>query len=78
VLSRASNVELNIFDLAGNLLLKQSYSSGQDGGKAGYNEVTWDGKANGNYVGNGIYLYLIVADGTVPQNGKGKLTVFKR
>jgi len=78
-LSKASNVSLNIFDLAGNVLVKKSYLANQDGGKAGYNTVTWDGKAsNGNYVGNGIYVYLIIVDGKVIQNGKGKITVFKQ
>lgn len=78
-LSKAASTTLNIFDLAGNLVKKSSYASGQNGGRAGYNEATWDGKADsGNYVGNGIYIYLIIADGKVLQNGKGKLTVFKQ
>lgn len=78
-LSRSSNVELRFFDLSGNQIAKQNYTSNQDGGKAGYNEVTWDGRtSSGNYAGNGIYIYLIIADGNVVQNGKGKLTVFKR
>ncbi|MEA3492847.1 MAG: Ig-like domain-containing protein [Candidatus Margulisiibacteriota bacterium] len=78
-LSRSSNVELRFFDLSGNQIAKQNYTSSQDGGKAGYNEVTWDGRSgNGNIVGNGIYIYIIIADGNIVQNGKGKLTVFKR
>ncbi|MDI6731809.1 MAG: Ig-like domain-containing protein, partial [Candidatus Margulisbacteria bacterium] len=77
-LSKDSNVTLNIFDLHGNLIIKNTYSSGQTGGKAGYNEITWDGKASNNStVGNGIYLYFLIADGQVVQNGKGKLTVFR-
>ncbi|MFH1683872.1 MAG: FlgD immunoglobulin-like domain containing protein [Candidatus Margulisiibacteriota bacterium] len=78
-LSKPANITLSIFDLAGNLIKKSSYSADQTGGKAGYNEVTWDGKADSrNYAGNGIYIYLIIADGKVIQNGKGKLTVFKQ
>jgi len=78
-LSKASSISLYLFDLAGNTIAKKTYSSDQSGGKAGYNEVTWDGKSDaGNYVGNGIYIYLIIADGKVIQNGKGKITVLKQ
>lgn len=78
-LSKPANITLRIFDLAGNLIVKKDYSSTEQGGRAGYNEVTWDGKSDsGNYVGNGIYIYLIIADGKVVQNGKGKMTVFKQ
>ncbi|NQT29312.1 MAG: T9SS type A sorting domain-containing protein [Candidatus Saganbacteria bacterium] len=78
-LSKSSNVKINIFDLAGNLLVSNGYSTNQPGGTAGYNEVTWDGKASGgSYVGNGIYIYLIIADGKVAQNGTGKIVVFKQ
>ena len=78
-LSKPANITLSIFDLTGNLIAKKSYPAGENGGRAGYNEVTWDGKSDsGSYVGNGIYLYLIIADGKVVQNGKGKITVFKQ
>jgi len=78
-LSKPANITLSFFDLAGNLIARNSYTANQEGGKAGYNAVTWDGRSSsGNFVGNGIYLYLIIADGAVAQNGKGKLTVFKR
>jgi len=70
---------LNIFDLAGNLIYKQSISSGQAGSLAGYNEITWDGVASsGGVVGNGIYMFLVIVDGKVANNGKGKITVFKQ
>lgn len=78
-LSKPANITLSFFDLAGNLIARNSYAANQEGGKAGYNAVTWDGRSSsGSFVGNGIYLYLIIADGKVAQNGKGKLTVFKR
>ncbi|MBI5399376.1 Ig-like domain-containing protein [Candidatus Saganbacteria bacterium] len=76
-LSKDSDINLKIFDLGGNLLVNQSFTSGQSGSKAGYNEITWDGKSNGNLVGNGLYLYLLISDGKVLQNGTGKITVFK-
>ena len=79
ILSKPANIKLHIFDLAGNLIAKQSYAADGEGGRAGYNEVSWDGKSDGgDYVGNGIYIYLMIVDGKVAQNGKGKITVFKR
>jgi hypothetical protein len=76
-LSRSSNVTLTVHDLAGNMIAKREFLSGQSGGSAGYNEVIWDGKSDGSdYVGNGIYLYLIIADGRLA--ARGKLTVLKR
>lgn len=78
-LSKPANITLCIFDLVGNPVARKSYPNGQPGGNAGYNEVSWDGRSDsGNYAGNGIYLYLIIADGALAQNGKGKITVFKR
>ena len=79
MLSIPSNVTLSIFDLSGSLIAKKSYSANQPGGRSGYNEVTWDGRSDGGtLVGNGIYIYLIIVDGKVAQNGKGKIAVFKR
>ena len=76
-LSKASNITLSIHDLSGSVIAKRNYSASASGGRAGYNAVSWDGKSDaGDYVGNGIYIYLIIADGTVA--AKGKLTVLKR
>jgi len=78
-LSKPANITVNIFNQVGNLVVKVSASANQDGGRAGYNEITWDGRAtSGDYVGNGIYIYLITANGSLVTNGKGKLTVFKQ
>lgn len=77
-LSKASALNLNIYDISGNIITRKTYTAQQTGGKAGYNEITWDGKNDsGNIVGNGIYLFFLLVDGKVIQNGKGKLTVFK-
>jgi len=79
VLTRPASVMIKIFDIAGNLVKQISCASDQEGGKAGYNEVSWDGKAdNGAELGNGIYFYLLIAEGKVIPNGKGKITIFKQ
>jgi hypothetical protein len=78
-LSKSSNVTLSIFDMSGSLIAKRNYTSGAAGGRAGYNEVSWDGTSDaGGIVGNGIYIYLVIVDGKVVENGKGKITVFKQ
>lgn len=77
-LSKPANITLNIFDLAGNLINRQSFPAGINGGLAGYNEVSWDGKTlSGATIGNGVYILVIAADGQVPPNGKGRITVFR-
>ena len=79
ILTRHASVVIKVFDIAGNLVKQISCASNQEGGRAGYNEVSWDGKAdNGGEVGNGVYLYLIIAEGKVIPNGKGKITIFKQ
>lgn len=76
-LSKTATITLTIHDLMGNQIYKQTYTLGSSGGNAGYNEVTWDGRASGGgEVGNGIYVYLVVGEGKVL--AKGKLTVLKR
>jgi hypothetical protein len=76
-LSRDTNITLSIHDISGTLVAKKDFASGSSGARAGYNEYVWDGKSDsGDVVGNGLYVYLIIADGSVA--AKGKLTVLKR
>ena len=76
-LSKPANVTLSIHDLTGMLIAKKTYAADANGGRAGYNAVTWDGRSDGgSLAGNGLYVCLIIADGKVI--GKGKLTVLKR
>ena len=76
-LSKAANINLTIHDLMGNQLVKQTYFINTNGGRVGYNEVTWNGRSDsGDMVGNGIYIYLIIADGK--PIGRGKITVLKK
>ena len=69
-----SSIMVYIFDVRGALVWKRSYALGSMGGKAGYNEITWDGKDDfASTVGNGIYPYRIVSGGRVL--GRGKIAV---
>lgn len=76
-LTKDSDVDMNVYDISGNLITKKTYLSGSQGGKAGYNEVLWDGKAdNGDLIGNGMYLYMLIIDGKMA--GKGKMVAFRK
>lgn len=75
-LSKNAGIQLSIHDLTGNMIWKQNYASGTNGGRAGYNEIFWNGKSgSGGYCGNGIYVLVIVGDGKVI--GRSKITAIK-
>lgn len=75
-LTRDSNIQINIYDVSGNLIAKKVCASGAAGGKAGYNEVLWNGiNDSGNFVGNGMYLYFILSGSDMI--GKGKMVAFR-
>lgn len=76
-LSKAADLTLSLHDLYGRLVAKMSFNAGANGGRAGYNTVSWNGRSDaGQVVGNGLYIYLLAADGRVV--GRGKLMVLKR
>ena len=73
-----SDVTIYLFDVNGRFLWKNSYSKGANGGKAGYNEVAWNGlDAFGRMLDNDIYLIRIVESTSGRILGKGKLMVLK-
>lgn len=70
-LTKSGNIQIIIYDLMGNQVVKLDYGAGSDGGRAGYNDVPWNGRSSsGALVGNGVYVYLIVSDGRVLARGK--------
>jgi hypothetical protein len=73
-LSSDSNITLVIYDITGREIKRVVSGSGQQGGKAGVNNVTWNGKTIfGDVSGNGMYVYKIISGGKVI--GTGKLVV---
>ncbi|MFH1387144.1 MAG: S8 family serine peptidase [bacterium] len=73
VYTLAGNFDATIylFDLNGNLLWQKSYPAGDNGGKSGLNNPTWNGKSlYGENLPNGVYLYQIVADKKILARGK--------
>ncbi len=77
-LATDTNVTIYVFDVTGKLVWKNNYQSGFNGGKAGYNEVEWNGFDNfNNMLTNDVYLIRIVESGTGRVMGKGKLVIVK-
>ncbi|MCM8782364.1 MAG: T9SS type A sorting domain-containing protein, partial [Candidatus Omnitrophica bacterium] len=73
-LSRDAEITMLLYDISGSVVLTRKFKSGVNGGRAGYNEVEWDGKTDfGNVIGNGIYMYRITSGNKVI--GTGKLVV---
>ncbi len=73
-----TDIMIYIFDVNGDLTYKKRFSSSFNGGKAGYNEVTWNGKdLFGNPTANDVYLIRIVSVSNGKVIGKTKVLVMK-
>lgn len=63
----ASDLDLNIFDISGNLIWKKRFYFLD----AGDQELTWDGKTiTGGYAANGVYLFQISIKDDIKARGK--------
>ena len=75
ILSRPADVSIRIFTISGRLIRNL------DGvpGRAGYNQVRWDGRdAGGHLLANGVYLYTVTADdGRERVREKERLIVYR-
>jgi flagellar hook assembly protein FlgD len=64
VLTKDSDVDVRIFDMANRLVVAFNYSSATKGGSRGLNEIVWDGRNGlGDKVANGVYIYRVKASG---------------
>ena len=73
-----ANAEASIFiyDKVGSLIFSLRFSEGDNGGKRGWNKVTWNGVTGlNNIVGNGEYSFKIVANRNLV--GRGQIVVQK-
>lgn len=67
-LSKEGNIDIFIISIAGETVKRIFRLAGTEGGNAGVNKVTWDGKTEiGEVVGNGVYV------GTIVSRDEGKL-----
>jgi thermitase len=70
-LSGNFNVTIYLFDLNGNLIWRKSYLAGENGGKAGPNNPSWNGQSlYGERAVNGLYFYQVTADQKVLARGR--------
>ena len=70
-LSKNLDVEINIYNMFGNLIEKMTILSGEEGGKKGYNRVRFSGQdASGAKLSAGAYFFFIVHEGKVLSKGK--------
>jgi len=70
-LSNDTDTKLIIYDITGRAIWQKSFNPGAEGGKAGQNNVFWDGKNDfGEYVGNGVYIYIITSSSKILSKGQ--------
>lgn len=66
-----ADIKIMIYDLAGRQVNSIFCIAGTEGGRAGANNVPWDGKnISGKILGNGVYVYIIVNKGSVLNSGE--------
>ena len=63
-----------VYDITGHEVMRKNFTPGVQGGRAGINNVEWNGKTLfGATAGNGMYVYKIISGSKVI--GSGKLVV---
>ena len=71
-----ANIAILIFNLSHELVNRQDFATGTNGGKSGDNTVEWNGRNGfGDVVGNGMYICQIVDKGKGKVIAKGKIGV---
>ncbi|MFH1826738.1 MAG: hypothetical protein ABH823_05565 [bacterium] len=75
-LSTDMAVQIIFVDISGQRVKNFIFEEGQEGGSAGINKVTWDGRTDrGTLAGNGIYLGTFIERNENRRLGSVKLTV---
>lgn len=70
-LSKDLDLEINIYNMFGNLVEKIMIVSGEEGGKQGYNRIKFMGTdASGSKLSAGAYFFFILHEGKVLSKGK--------
>ena len=75
-LNKDAQVAIYMFSANGTIVFNKTFSSGENGGKAGYNEVIFNGKSTitGSVLGNGIYVYKIISGNKIL--GKAYIVIY--
>jgi len=70
-LSKDMDIQIQMYDMMGSLILKRSFFSGAAGAQKGYNKLRIDNDVfEGELLSSGVYFYLIIHDGKVMAKGK--------
>ncbi len=76
-LSVDKDITIYVIDTSGRVVWKSNYLSGTNGGKAGYNEVSWDSVGTFGQLPSGGYIVSVMEQGTGRLITKTKLLLWK-
>lgn len=76
-LSVDKDTVIYVVDTSGRIAWKSNYLSGTNGGKAGYNEVTWNSSGIFGQLASGAYVVSLMEQGTGKMITKTKLLLWK-
>ena len=78
-LKKDSEVTILIFSITADLLWKQSYPAGFNGGREGDNSLLWTGYTNfGELASNGVFLVHVLEKASGKTLARGKIAVIRR
>ena len=69
-LSKDADIELKVYTLTGHEICKKSYTSGTEGGRSGYNTVSFSSTEAGLDLPTDVYIYLLINNGKIIGRGK--------
>ena len=70
-LSKNMDVEVRIYDMLSNMIFKNTFQAGAQGGRIGYNKLSMNLETlDGFVLSAGVYFYLLVNNGKVLAKGK--------
>jgi len=70
-LSKNMDLEVHVYDMMANLILKKTFRKGSVGARKGYNKVNVDLKTWDNFfLSAGVYFYVLINDDNVLAKGK--------
>jgi len=77
-LTQGADIDIMIVGSSGQIIKKITVFKGSEGGRAGLNKVSWDGRPDvGGQVANGIYLAVITEKSARKVLSKIKVTVYR-
>lgn len=70
-LSKDMDIQIQVYDMMANMILKRTFYAGATGAQKGYNKLWIDNEVfEGERLSSGVYFYLIIHEGKVLARGK--------